>query len=188
MKAVEIVNFLGVFQIFRGGSRLLDTWGFHGALSVLFSILYFKKYPRESLLTLTPCFLYVFPPAVLLMSLYFPEDAPYRMIYLIPTSLMLVLGLKETLSKIPLSSAMTYLLVVITVVGLSAPVKFPWRGRLFFSFYRVPDELSLRYLDTLPLSKFKITPDCALLGEDMSMFALTYLRDRIRYPPLEKRI
>lgn len=170
---IENVSRWGSFRIWRTHSVFLETWGIHGLLALVFSVFYFQALFPFSLLTLTPVFIYLFPPVVLVLArgLSGGYDA-YRFIYLIPTSIALVLGLQQFWRKAGLRNA----LALGCVLSLAADPRYPWRGRLLFQFYPVPRLLALRPLDETALWFAKnrsLSSNCVFLADNTTQYYLT---------------
>lgn len=185
----ESISRLGSFKLWKLQSPYFETWGVHGLVSLGFSILFFRKYRELCVLSWVGIFLLLFPPSALLIAqnIKNPYDS-YRILYLFPISTMLVLGIKEFFmrdfwkdlgGKIGDGSLFfrrNALWISLGVLLLfSAIPSFPFRGRLFFQFYKSPESRSLSALHQTA-SWFQdqglARRDC-VLTDDVTRFVLT---------------
>lgn len=177
------IDFLHLSHFWKNNHIFFDALGIHGLISIFLAIVFRNRYRRLSLLTLTPIFLLIFPVSVYLIAHFILEPhTSYRIVYALPTSFMLVLGLKEGMHWLEekighlKNEFLQYALVVGLLLVLAMPPIFPWRGRLFFQLYIPPQQRTLKDIDkTAQWLSFhrKLKYSELLFTDDLTDFALT---------------
>ncbi len=174
------ISFLGTFKVWRIDQPYFETLGVHGVVSLLmaFVIVLRSSSPHRRLiatLSLTPFFILLFPPAVLLIVRTFGKWAPYyRVLYAIPLSFVLVAGLRQL--SLGISERVRIPLVLMALLALSIPYTSPWRGRLFFQFHTPPSELAMTHLDATASWVATHIPHyrkCHFITDDITYFVLS---------------
>ena len=160
-----------------------EAIGIHGLISYLLAIFFISKYRLIAILTLTPVFLLIFPPSVYLIQKYLIDPTvAYRIIYAMPTSIMLLTGLKEGVQKISLKKKcflqenICFVITFCLLLALATPPTYPWRGRLFFQVYMPPASNSLKAMDTTAQwlhDNRNYKPGGYLITDSVTDFALT---------------
>ena len=135
------------FPFWRLRSFYLDTYGVHGAVSLVLAFIWRRKYPLLSALSLAPSLLLCYPPTAIILHRLLGEYATFRVLYATPLSLFLVTCIYD-LSKValqaPVLSRYRWTASILAILLMAIPARFPWRGRLYFQLYRAPHTLDLR--------------------------------------------
>ncbi len=157
----SFTHYLMVYRVWAIQSHPFQTLGIHGVVSLLFSVLWGRKYPRLALATLLPFLLLIYPPFVAIFLASTLPETGYRLFYAFPSSVMLIVGLRELgrgilrfslLANLRLKEkiqerVVQYFVVMLCLIFGLIP-QSPWRGRLWFQLHRVPPSLALVPMDT----------------------------------------
>ncbi len=167
----HMVTIIGSYNVFVEDARVINTLGVHGLLGVLFAVLYFRKYPLTSSLTIFPLLILVYPPFFVSYINILPAHfVIYRVLYAFPASFMLVLGVMELLKTISFKKY-RLLFSSILILLISLPYQEPWCGRLFFQIHQPPKERT--FLELSETAKWfndnlKLTRDCFFLNNNIT--------------------
>lgn len=173
---------LGTFKILPGKWRITETLGIHGFLSLGLAVLFFRRFPILASVTLAPFICLLNPFVMVLLAQILPAvGTVWRLLFAMPTALMFVIGLRELLvlfarlrqGIFPEQRLLAVVFILIMVFGL--PAQYPWNGRLFFQFYRVPESLALKSVDQLATwidQHMDLPSDCLFLADLPTTFAL----------------
>ena len=180
----EYFRILGLHQIaWYGGikvwSRTLpyaETLGLHGAISLALSVWIMRSNPLIALLSLIPFIVIAFPLSTLSIAAVSPTGyIPYRILFAFPTSITLVWGLRGLIRQRPRLK----LLASAGLLIMSLVYAFPFRGRLFFQFYRPPEVRTLK--QNLPVVNWlyhnRDFKNCIYLSDDQMAMTLNIFGD-----------
>jgi hypothetical protein len=140
----------GSFRIWRRPSAFLETLALHGVVSYVFALIYFRKFPLVSWLTIFPAMLLAIPLTALPIAHFSPDGyITYRFLYLLPASFLFVLGWHAFFEKF--AESKTWLspsiAVFFVILAFGVPPWYPFRGRLIFQFYQPNVDRALVPLD-----------------------------------------
>ncbi len=168
----------GILRIWDKNLPYFQTLGVHGYLSLIFSVIFWKKYRLLSTLTIAPLLILLFQPFTLFIASIEGHYTTFRILFAFPTSFMLIVGLKEIVELIVIqfkSYINTYWLILFVVILFSLQPNLPWRGRLWFQLYNPPAQLSLKNLDVTAQWFFenrKLQPKCYIDSDATTGFML----------------
>lgn len=155
----------GILRIWDTNLPYYQTLGIHGCISLLFSFVFWKKHRLLACLTVAPLLILLFQPFTLFIAAIDGHYTTFRVLYAFPHSFMLIIGIKETFEYFTKKIGFlekNYLIkggiTVLTIILLSCQPGMPWRGRLWFQFYKPPAQLSLENLDVTAQWFFKNRP------------------------------
>ena len=152
---------LGFLRIWDQKLPYFQTLGIYGYISMLFSIILWKKYKVLCTLTFFPLLLLFFQPFTLFIATLEDQYTTFRVLYAFPYSFMLVVGFKETFKSIYLMNQkfnINKYIIIFMLIFLSLQSNLPWRGRLWHLLYNTPAQLSLINLDITAQWFFKNRP------------------------------
>lgn len=180
---VEYLDLVYVFSPLRTinpAQGYTHTIAIHGYLGLLFSLLYFRRFPVVAALSLMPVVLLLTPAFALVFASLTPMSNTYRILYTFPLSVALFCGIKAWLEdKQPrvLSSRRSYgvAMAVLAAAFVLWPAKHPWRNRLHFQLHKPDRELELRALDQTAQWLKEHKPElrgCRILSDDVTDFVI----------------
>jgi hypothetical protein len=171
----------GVLRIWDMNLPYFQTLGVFGFITLVFSLLYWKKHSLLSNITLAPILLLLFQPFTLFITAIDDPYTTFRILYAFPYSFMFVVGLKEMaefvknkLIKKGKSQTNYFInnswIIGLLVILLSLQPSLPWRGRLWFQLYQPEPQLSLKNLDVTAQWFFENRPleSICVLGTDVT--------------------
>ena len=177
----------GIIRIWDINLPYFQTLGIYGFISMVLSLIFWKKYNLLSTITLAPILILLFQPFTLFISAIDDSYTTFRILYSFPYSFMFVVGLKE-MTKFVTTNFIKKITIYknnyinncwitgFLVVLLSLQPSLPWRGRLWFQLYQPQAQLSMENLDVTAQWFFKnrsLKSTC-LLGTDVTTgFLLT---------------
>lgn len=176
------ISALSTFRLWDVDFPYLETLGVHGLLGVTLALLLWRRHTRLSILTLTPIYMALFPPFVLLFSLAKSGGwITYRVLFAFPTSIMLITGFQTLLTDWPIrlgpkpseGQKVIFSTMLLLLVALSPA--FPLRGRLWFQLYQPPASLTLQ--DTMQTAEWllehpEFDASCLIPGDNATGFML----------------
>jgi len=176
------ISVLSTFRLWDVNFPYLETFGVHGLLGVALALLLWRSHTRLSILTLTPIYMALFPPFVLLFSLASSSGyITYRVLFAFPTSIMLITGVQTLLTDWPIrlgpkpSEGQKVILSTMLLLLVALSPAFPLRGRLWFQLYQPPASLTLQ--DTVQTAEWladhpEYDPSCLMPGDNATGFML----------------
>ncbi|MCB0359914.1 MAG: hypothetical protein KDD44_09765, partial [Bdellovibrionales bacterium] len=179
---LQYVSWFGSVDVTNPRWRIMNTLGVHGFVSLSFAVIFFRRFPVLAALTLAPFLTLLWPPAVALMFQVLGSGQQlYRILYAVPTSLMLVIGFAEILRCLPIavfrssndSFRASLTLGLIFVAAL--PPADPWGGRLYFQLYSPPAARTLQALDQAAswfIERHGLRSSCRLIADQPLRFVL----------------
>ncbi len=181
----------GILRIWDINLPYFQTLGVCGFITIIFSLIFWKKYNLLSNITLIPIILLLFQPFTLFIIAIDDSYTTFRILYTFPYSFMFVVGLKEMAEFITsnvtkktkksyknnyIDNINNYWITGFLVVLLSLQPSLPWRGRLWFQLYQPQAQLSMENLDVTAqwFLKNRSLKSTCLLGTDVTTgFLLT---------------
>jgi hypothetical protein len=164
---------MGSLKLWKTGAHYYETLGFHGVLGLVFAIGFIRTNTLMSVLTLVPCLLLLFSPSVIFIIRGFGEAQPYyRVLYAMPTSLMVVYGLRRIFA---FCGKGNLFLSGLAVLCLAYSPKAPWRGRLVHLLHKPPLALAFAHLEATAISLKKHFPNvhaCEFVTDDATDFVV----------------
>lgn len=169
------ISKIGTFRLWNIPGHYFQTLGVHGIASLCLALLYFKKNPLLSTLTLLPVALCLFPPFVLILTSLTEVSNTYRVLYAFPTSFMLVYALFDMSSRYIQSNwKWTVAVGLVLLVGLNS--HSPWLGRLRFQLEKVSPTHNLSVInpliDWVRTQNRSFGKNCRILADNMTSFYL----------------
>jgi hypothetical protein len=173
------VTFWGGASVGSDVHRIQSTLGLHGLLGFLSTVFLWKRHRAFAALCFAPLFFLLYPPTcfVLMQTSDPSQGVLYRVFYMFPTSIALVIAVYEFFkARVSLAAALMGALCVIVPMGLV--FRPPVYGRLFFQLYRQDPKHTLQHLDStahwfVAQKKEKMgSRYCRLLADDVTYFVL----------------
>jgi hypothetical protein len=142
------ITWLGSFRLWGRESVYLETYGRHGIVALLLAAVFFRRSPLLGLFCLSPTFVLLFPPTVVLLSRVLPDQyVTYRLLLAAPLSIPWGLAAAWVVSRLatgrvprPIRLAQAWAVVGVVLILISVVPKYPWRGRLLFQLYPTPQD------------------------------------------------
>lgn len=155
-------------------SPYLETLGLHGLVALGLAAFYFRRFPIVGVLTLAPVLALWLPQTTMLMTPFVKDThTPYRLLYAMPTSVVLVLCVHHWLKN--RRPEVSFLLSSVAIFLLALPSEYPWRGRLKFQVHSPSSQRQLVGLDQTAdwLRKNRdYSATCQFLTDDATHFLL----------------
>ncbi len=141
---------LGCFRMWDPNLSYFHTIGAPGLLAWVLAVVACRRTPLLSALTLAAPALLLFPPFCLALAAFAPGDVTYRLLFLIPSSFMIVgailaLGTERPSAGPP--ERVRQVLAVAALIALGALHFSPFFGKLRFQLFRPGPYLSASYVD-----------------------------------------
>ncbi len=166
----------GVFRLWDVNLTYFTTMGLHGILAVLLGVVLWRSRPLIALLTLAPVIVLTVPWfAIPLAQIGPPLPFTYRVLFLLPTSVILITAFQVAARFVDGASGRANGLlqgaglVLILVLGLYE--RTPVFGKLRFQYYRPSGSLEARYVDEavrwFSLRRPRV-PACPFTGDEVT--------------------
>jgi hypothetical protein len=175
-----------------GGFRLWDpdlsyfqTLGLHGTLALFLAILCWRRAPLLAMLTMAPIALLLFPPFAYPFAHATSIRNTYRLLYLLPDSLMLAVGIRSLHPFLPSAwsdatrDRVLRWAAVAAFLGLGIPWASPFFGKLHFQYERPSPTASLTPLDRTAQwfrEHRTLSDSCSITSDPITEIALVSFR------------
>jgi hypothetical protein len=175
------LSLYGIFRVWDPELSFLPTIGLGGLIALAAAVLLRLSSPAIAALTLAPVGLLLCPPFAILLAQSLPDvSLSYRVLFVVPSSLMLAaafrdLGARGLVGRSD-AAAQGWLAAVLATMGLTwAPPVF---GKLAFQIHRPAPYLSLAYLDPTARWFHENRPprQCVVKSDSVSEYGLAALR------------